>query len=174
MFARRTPGDPVYLRSQAETRLRFRPGPVARGLTLSLLEAPEDARSRQQLGVMLIHTLGGEAGVPPCELVVADRAQVHSHDGRRVQSRTYGYYRWWVDGSGRVSRGRIRIYHRTAVRQQVITPKVFMNTLLHEWVHHYDITGLGLPRSLHTAGFFARLRHLADMLAVGFVLPAEP
>ena len=42
---------------------------------------------------------------------------------------------------------RIRIYHRTAVQQRVISSKVFLNTLLHEWVHHYDFHGLRLPRS---------------------------
>ena len=69
---------------------------------------------------------------------------------------------------------RIRIYHRTAVQQRVISSKVFLNTLLHEWVHHYDFHGLRLPRSYHTSGFFARLRALADALEVGFVLPPEP
>jgi hypothetical protein len=48
-----------------------------------------------------------------------------------------------------------------------------LNTLLHEWTHHYDFHGLRLPRSYHTAGFFARLRALADALEVGFVLPAD-
>jgi hypothetical protein len=55
----------------------------------------------------------------------------------------------------------------------VISPKVFLNTLLHEWVHHFDFAGLRLPRSPHTAGFFARLRELADALGVGMVLPPE-
>jgi hypothetical protein len=73
-----------------------------------------------------------------------------------------------------VAWARIRIYHRTAVQQRVIAPKVFLNTLLHEWTHHYDFHGLRLPRSYHTAGFFARLRALADALEVGFVLPPDP
>jgi hypothetical protein len=72
-----------------------------------------------------------------------------------------------------VSRARIRIYHRTARRQQVISAKVFLNTLLHEWVHHWDFAGLGLPRSPHTAGFYARLRALAEALGVAMVLPPE-
>lgn len=173
MFARHG-RDRTYARSQAETSLRLVPGPVPRGLVFRLLNSPEDAASRGRLGQMLLDTLCDEAGMPRCELVVADRAQVHAHDGRRVQSRTYGYYRCWFDDRGRVGRSRIRIYHRTAVRQQVIAPKVFVNTLLHEWVHHYDFTLLGLSRSLHTSGFFSRLRHLASELQVGFVLPPEP
>ena len=79
-----------------------------------------------------------------------------------------------MDAQGKVAWARIRIYHRTAVQQRVIAPKVFLNTLLHEWTHHYDFHGLRLPRSYHTAGFFARLRALADALEVGFVLPPDP
>jgi hypothetical protein len=46
--------------------------------------------------------------------------------------------------------------------------------VLHEWVHHFDFAGLRLARSPHTAGFYSRLRALADALEVGFVLPPEP
>jgi hypothetical protein len=40
-------------------------------------------------------------------------------------------------------------------------------------VHHYDFTGLQLERSPHTAGFFARIRDLAETLGVGFVAPPK-
>ena len=174
MFGRRRPAyDPTYVRSQAATGLPVRPTAVARGLALRVAAASDDARARRRLGQMLVDELSAEAGLTRCELAVADKPQVHEHDGRRLQSKTYGYYRCWFE-EGRVSRARIRIYHRTAVRQQVISPKVFLNTLLHEWVHHYDFDGLRLPRSPHTTGFYARLRALADALDVGFVLPPEP
>ncbi|HSP64588.1 MAG TPA: hypothetical protein VLO10_00215 [Candidatus Deferrimicrobium sp.] len=173
MFGRRARPDSTYLRSQAQSGLPVAPDVVARGLVMSLLEAGDDARDRRRLGQMLIDALDDLAGLPPCAVVVADRAQVHEHDGRRLQSKTYGYYRCrFIDGA--VTDARIRIYHRTAVRQQVISPKVFLNTLLHEWVHHYDFAGLRLARSPHTAGFYARLRALAEALDVGFVLPPEP
>jgi len=122
---------------------------------------------------MLIDELNAVGGLAACELLVADRRQVHRHDGRRLQSKTYGYYRCWF-GEGEVNRARIRIYHRTAVREQVITPKVFLNTLLHEWVHHFDFAALRLARSPHTSGFYSRLRALAEALEVGMVLPPEP
>jgi hypothetical protein len=173
MFGRRARYDPTYRRSQAHGGLPVAPDVVARGLVLSVLEAGDDATDRRRLGQMLVDALDDLAGLPACAVVVADRAQVHEHDGRRLQSKTYGYYRCrFIDGA--VTEARIRIYHRTAVRQQVISPKVFLNTLLHEWVHHYDFAGLRLPRSPHTAGFYARLRALADALDVGFVLPPEP
>jgi hypothetical protein len=174
MFGRRRPTyDTTYVRSQAATGLPVRPSAVARGLALRLLAAGEDHRERRRIAQMLADELSAGAGLSRVEVAVADKPQVHEHDGRRLQSKTYGYYRCWFE-DGRVSRARIRIYHRTAVRQQIISPKVFLNTLLHEWVHHYDFDGLRLARSPHTAGFYARLRALAEALEVGFVLPPEP
>ena len=174
MFGRRRPAhDSTYVRSQAYTRLPVRPTAVARGLALRVLGAGDDARERQRLAQLLVDELSAAAGLTRCDVVVADKPQAHEHDGRRLQSKTYGYYRCWF-AEGRVSRARIRIYHRTARLQKVITAKVFLNTLLHEWVHHFDFDGLRLPRSPHTSGFYTRLRALADALDVGFVLPPEP
>ena len=147
--------------------------PIARGLALRIIDSSEDAQERKRLGQLLIDELDSLARLPHCDLVVADRAQVHSHNGQRLQSKTYGYYRCTF-AEGAVKTARIRIYHKTAVRQQVITTKVFLNTLLHEWEHHHDFAGLRLPRSPHTAGFYARLRALASALEVGFVMPPEP
>ena len=165
--------DATYRRSQSATGLPVQPSPVARGLALRIIDASDDARERRRLGQLLVDELDALAGLPHCELVVADRAQVHSHNGQRLQSKTYGYYRCTFN-DGAVKTARIRIYHRTAVRQQVITTKVFLNTLLHEWEHHHDFAGLRLPRSPHTAGFYARLRALAGALEVAFVMPPEP
>lgn len=173
MFGRRRPPDRTYWRSQREVTLPTIPTPEARQAARAILAAGDDHRERQHLAQRLVDELSASAGLCRVDVVVADRPQVHEHDGRRLQSRTYGYYRcWFADGA--VSRGRIRIYHRTAVRHQVISTKVFLNTLLHEWVHHYDFAGLGLPRSPHTTGFFTRLRLLAEALGVGFLLPPEP
>jgi hypothetical protein len=171
MFGQDT--DAVYRRSQRVTGLPVRPSAVARGLALQLISAGDDAHERRRLGQLLLGELCAGAGVGPVELVVADRPQVHQHDGKRLQSRTYGYYRCWFE-EGEVSRARIRIYHRTAVRGQVVAAKVFLNTLLHEWVHHFDFAALRLARSPHTAGFYSRLRALAEALSVGMVMPPDP
>ena|SRR5476651_1878887 len=171
MFGRRP--DAAYRRSQSATGLPVKPSPIARGLAVGILDASEDHRERTKIGQLLLDELDALAGLPACELVVADRAQVHAHNGQRLQSKTYGYYRCTFT-AGEVTKARIRIYHKTAVRQQVITTKVFLNTLLHEWEHHHDFAGLRLPRSPHTAGFYARLRALADSLEVAFVMPPEP
>jgi hypothetical protein len=173
MFGLRYSPDAAYLRSQATVTIPFRPSAVARGITLRLVGASDDHRERRRLGQLLIEALNGDAGLTRCQLTVADRPQVHHHDGQRLQSKTYGYYNCKFD-DGAVTTARIRIYHRTAVRQQVIAPKVFLNTLLHEWMHHFDFAGLGLSRSPHTAGFYTRLRALAEALDVAFVLPPDP
>ena len=173
MFGRSSRPDETYRRSQRATGLPVRPSVTARGLAERILHSGEDARERRRLAQLLVDELSAEAGLSRVEVAVADKPQVHEHDGQRLQSKTYGYYRCWFE-DGRVSRARIRIYHRTARLQKVITAKVFLNTLLHEWVHHFDFDGLRLPRSPHTSGFYARLRALAEALEVGFVLPPEP
>ena len=172
MFARYR-ADATYIRSQSVLTLGFPPSVIARGLALRLAGASDDHRERRRLAQMLIDDLNDTGSLAYCQLTVADRPQVHQHDGQRLQSKTYGYYNCQFT-DGRVREARIRIYHRTAVRRQVISPKVFLNTVLHEWMHHYDFAGLGLARSPHTAGFYTRLRALADALQVGFVLPPEP
>jgi hypothetical protein len=171
MFGRKV--DATYRRSQSATGLPVHPSVIARGLALGLVDASDSHLERRRLGQLLLDELDALAGLPHCELVVADRAQVHEHNGQRLQSKTYGYYRCTF-AEGAIKTARIRIYHRTAVRQQVISPKVFLNTLLHEWIHHFDFAGLRLPRSPHTAGFYTRLRLLADALEVSFVMPPEP
>ena len=173
MFARRL-SETSYRRSQLATAVPVRPTAVARGLVLRVVGSGDAAADRERLAQHLVDELSETAGLPSCRVVVADRPQVHRHDGRRLQSKTYGYYSFRSGAQGELAWARIRIYHRTAVQQRVISAKVFLNTLLHEWVHHYDFHGLRLPRSYHTAGFFTRLRALADALAVGFVLPADP
>src|SRR5438445_699514 len=81
MFGRRWGADATYRRSQTETGLRVRPGPVARGIALRLVSVGDEARERRRLAQMLVDELDTAAGLPGCEVAVADRAQVHEHDG---------------------------------------------------------------------------------------------
>lgn len=58
----------------------------------------------------------------------------------------------------------IRVWMRTAVLGKVTSHRGLLNTLLHEYCHHLDVTRLELPDTPHTRGFFARvddLYHLA-------------
>lgn len=161
----------AYERSKAVETIAWQQHPVARSLALKLLEESA-APSRQAIGQALLDVLNDAAGLPPCRLAVADRPQKHRKREGRLELKTYGYYRCDWDG-GEARRGTIRIYNLTAIRQQILSPKVFLETLLHEWVHHYDFAGLRLDRSPHTSGFFARIRAVAETLGVGFVAPPK-
>ncbi|HEY0492041.1 MAG TPA: hypothetical protein VGD57_01045 [Candidatus Dormibacteraeota bacterium] len=163
------PGS-AYQRSKGLETLTWKQFPLGRGLALTILEE-ESAARRQATGQALLDALDEAAGLPACKLVVADRPQRHRTRDGRLALKTYGYYR--IAWASSPPRGSIRIYNLTAIRQQVLAPKVFLETLLHEWVHHYDFTGLELDRSPHTSGFYARIRDLAETLGVAYVTPPK-
>jgi hypothetical protein len=160
----------AYERSKGEETVTWREFPLGKGIALSLLNEVT-AEGRQVKGQALLDVLNEAAGLPPCKLTVADRPQRHRTRGGKLELKTYGYYRIAFETTPH--RGAIRIYNLTAIRRQVLAPKVFLETLLHEWVHHYDFTGLQLDRSPHTSGFFNRIRDLAETLGVGFVAPPK-
>jgi hypothetical protein len=54
------------------------------------------------------------------------------------------------------ARDTITLWMRTAKRVQVVAPRTFLRTLLHEVCHHLDYTHLKLRDSLHTRGFYQR------------------
>ncbi len=161
----------AYERSKVLETVAWQEHPVGRSLAVQLLDASA-AAPRQAIGQALLDVLNEAAGLPPCKLTVADRPQKHRKREGRLELKTYGYYRCDWD-AGEARRGAIRIYNLTAIRQQILSPKVFLETLLHEWVHHYDFAGLRLERSPHTSGFFARIRAVAETLGVGFVVPPK-
>ncbi len=160
----------AYERSKGVERVTWREFPLGKGVALSILDETT-ATGRQARGQVLLDVLDEAAGLPPCKLTVADRPQRHRTRGGKLELKTYGYYR--IAWESKPQRGSIRIYNLTAIRQQLLAPKVFLETLLHEWVHHYDFTGLQLDQSPHTSGFFARIRDLAETLGVGFVAPPK-
>lgn len=161
--SRCSPAD--YSRSQAVLALPHRPPQGGRILVQALLTS-ETRHERERIGSALLELLNESYALPTCKLTVADRAQTHATDetGRLVQ-KTYGYYRCRIPRPGDApERCGIRIYHRTAIRQQILAPGAFTTTLIHEWTHHFDFAGLGLGRSPHTRGFYSRVRWTAEAL----------
>src|ERR1700682_2055080 len=160
----------AYDRSKGVETVTWREFPLGKGVALSILDETA-AAGRQAKGQALLDVLDEAAGLPLCKLTVADRPQKHRTRGGRLELKTYGYSRIAWESMPR--RGTIRIYNLTAIRQQVLAPKVFLETLLHEGVHHYGFTGLQLDRSPHTTGFFARIRELAETLAAASRAPPQ-
>ncbi|HKV55462.1 MAG TPA: hypothetical protein VJN94_12565 [Candidatus Binataceae bacterium] len=58
----------------------------------------------------------------------------------------------------------IILWMRTAQRHDVVKPKTFLRTLMHELGHYLDYAVLRLDDSFHTAGFFKRESFLVRTL----------
>jgi len=58
----------------------------------------------------------------------------------------------------------IKVWMRTARRNQVVAFKSFLRTVLHEFCHHLDYVLLGLADSFHTKGFYQRESSLFHQL----------
>jgi len=133
-----------------------------------------DALSRRIFGSELLAVLAAQTGIAVPELVVPDEHQPHRRSGGRIVYSLQGDYRRRAPSphDPRVARagkplGRIRVPNRTPARGDIVRPTAFLNTLLHEFCHHHDAEALGLLRSFHTGGFYARLRHLRDQIEAG-------
>ncbi len=125
---------------------------LAQGL-LSVLEYEE----RLNLSEQLLDELCDLAGLVIVEFNLVDANQIHrKRDGKIVMKR-YGSYK--------IAEKIITIHHRTASRGQVLAAKSYLDTLLHEWLHHYDFKKLKL-NSIHSRGFYLRLNDLKSKLQI--------
>ncbi len=144
------------------------------------LLAVRDATSRRLYGQQILAALARQTGVTVPELVVPDDPQPHRRARGRLVSSQQGEYRRREPSPGdpKAARGgkplgRIRMHNRTPARAAPVRGDAFLHTLLHEFCHHHDGEGLGLLQSFHTAGFFARVRHLRQQLEEGVRMAAQ-
>ncbi|MAF13355.1 MAG: hypothetical protein CMI53_00475 [Parcubacteria group bacterium] len=146
--------DANYKKSNKITVVKFSVNQQSLKLTQFLLNSSTTA-SRQKRGEQLLDELCDCARIDIVKLKISDTNQYHKHSGGRVVYKQYGYYR------GKY----IYIQNLTAVRGQILAPKTFVDTLLHEWLHHYDTYHLRL-NSIHTKGFYLRLNDLKLKLGI--------
>ncbi|PWB69851.1 MAG: hypothetical protein C3F15_14500 [Holophagae bacterium] len=59
----------------------------------------------------------------------------------------------------------LRVWMRTAQRADVVRPRTFLRTLVHELCHHLDYAHYRLGESFHNPGFFKRESSLVRLLA---------
>ena len=159
-----------YRRSLKVTTLPL-PDPEAAACAALLVIEAEDADGRALAGQRLLDLLSAQTAIPTPELVVPDDRQPHRRKGTRIVYSLQGDYRRRQPSPAdpKVARGgkplgRIRVPHRTPARGDVVKPGAFLHTLLHEFCHHHDAEALGLGRSFHTAGVYARLRDLRSQV----------
>ena len=127
-----------------------------------------------------------------------DRASVQRECAALIGALTAGYRvpavmirvlaRRPADGSGELhglyepsehrSPARITVWMRTAQRAQVVAPRTFLRTLIHELCHHLDYELFSLEESFHTEGFYKRESSLVNALLAqrqgGGVAPVAP
>lgn len=159
-----------YQRSLKVTALPL-PDPAAAARAARHVLDARDAAGRLAAGQRLLDLLAAQTSIATPELVVPDAPQPHRRKGGRIVYSLQGDYRRRqpsrddpaVARGGRPL-GRIRVPHLTPARGDVVRPGAFLHTLLHEFCHHHDAEALGLFRSFHTAGFYARLRDLRSQV----------
>ena len=145
-----------YRRSNAITTVSFPASDRAKHLASQILRsASED--DRQTLGNALLAELSAMADIDAPKLKISGARQYHKKYNGRTVFKQYGYYR--------PASNYIYITNRTAIRGKILAPKTFVTTLLHEWLHHYDTRKLKLV-SIHTAGFYARLKDVKIRLGL--------
>ncbi len=143
-----------YRKSNRITLVKIKVSDSAIELANNLLTCVETDK-RQNLGEQLLDELCDSAKIDITKLKISDTRQYHQRRGSRIVFKQYGYYRDRY----------IYIQNRTPSRGQLVAPKTFLDTLLHEWLHHYDTYTLGL-NSIHTRGFYKRLKDLKNRLKI--------
>lgn len=145
----------VYKKSNSIKDTLFQPNTVATHYTKKLLTST-DASERQVLGQRLLEEMARSLSIPVPQLTVNDKRQNHSLKDGKLKRKVYGTYK----------AGNIVLSNKTAIREATLAPKTFLDTLIHEFMHHYDYEVLKFPASLHTAGFYYRLGDVMKKLIV--------
>ena len=114
--------------------------------------------NRQKDAQALMDYLCEKFHLPRVIVSVVSRPQPHSTNmNGNLKSKTFGYYK--------PTAMTITIFNKTAIRKEEVSIKQFAETLLHEFMHHYDMQYLKLGATPHTAGFYKRISDLTAKLS---------
>jgi hypothetical protein len=116
----------------------------------NLLNA-KSVRERLKYSNELLNYLCIKYKINTPQLVIIDRNQPNRSNGHKC-------------GDYNVNRYVIRIWNKTAKLGKEVSIKQFINTLLHEFMHHYDYKVLKLDNSIHSKGFYMRISDLEKKL----------
>ena len=154
----------VAAESDRVSALPLRAGPELRGMVAELpavlaagrCPAVEAAAQRIADGVCRALDVSGV------------RVRVRARRPHNAHGELHGLY---VPGAPS-RRSDVTLWMLTAKRGDVVKPRTFLRTLLHELCHHFDYTRLKLRESLHTQGFYQRESSLLAALEAPPVDPA--
>lgn len=116
-----------------------------------ILTSTEDVKVRQKRSQELMDYLCEKYGISPVEVHVSSSKRPSKGRGQ-----IYGYYM--------VNQKKIVLYNITPKTGQPVAIKTFFDTLIHEFIHHYDYHVLKLNDSMHTLGFYKRIDDLKKKL----------
>jgi len=142
-----------YERSNVILHLDYLPSQLAASLARELLDIHPELRG--PLSQQLLDLLATELRVSPVKLRFKNEPQKHRRKNGRLTYKEYAFYE---------SDGTITIFNITAVRRQYLAPKSYLDTLIHEFLHHLDYELLKLQHTYHTKGFYSRLGDLMAKL----------
>lgn len=117
-----------------------------------VLKCGASATDRQRASQNLLNYLCDKYKIGRVKLTVTTRPR--KQIGRNTQ--LYGYYRPIIKT--------ICIYNTTAKTDKAVGIKTFFDTLIHEFIHHYDFEYLKFSASPHTSGFYKRISDLKTKL----------
>jgi surface antigen len=121
------------------------------GKSSMVLDSGESVKERGLKSTALVHYLCDKYGIPYVSVCVSDSKRKKQGNGE-------------VRGLYYPAERKIVVYNKTAAKGNVIAIKTFYDTLLHEFMHHYDHCILRLHDSPHTKGFYLRIRKLKAKL----------
>ncbi len=120
---------PDFKRSSQIHQARIKPTAEERELTRKLIAA-DGAGTREAYGQKLLSAMCARLRITPVRLHVLDKNQPHKKSGGRLAYKEYGAY--YLEDQV------ILIANLTAVRGKVVAGKTFFDTLIHEFMHHFD------------------------------------
>jgi hypothetical protein len=147
----------TYLRSEAIESYAPSLSAAARAMA-SALESALESGSLAQVGDA-VRALAHEL----CSLsrVAAVPIEVRGVRPHNARGELHGIY---YEPERRGAPGHIVLWMKTAKRHDVVKPRTFLRTVLHELGHYFDYALLGLEESFHTQGFFKRESSLMKLL----------
>lgn len=142
-----------YIKSNQILTIKYKT--FAKRYLSNVYRAENDINKRYDSSRELLNYLCGKMNIPNVELVVLDKNRKKNNN-----KEIHGFY----VKSGRKDLSKIVIYNRTAVRGNIISINQYIDTLLHEFMHHYDFNVIKLSESLHTSAFYNRINDLKNKL----------
>ena len=146
---------PDFIRSNKIPALGYQPAAGERELSVKLI-ASTCAHEREALGQKLIDNICRSLKIPRVRLRVFEERQPHKLRGGKLAYKLYGVYH--------CDSALIEIANLTSIRKQVVAGKTFLDTLIHELMHHIDRKFLRIPSTPHSPGFYARIEDLKTKL----------